>query len=366
MSIQSQPKLSAAAAKAAPVPAPPAAGNASPGQVELAQRTSRAGHAGALDAATLRNYFRQMVLLREFEGLGEREFRAGLIRGYYHSYAGQEAVGVGIVNNLDLTRDYIVDHYRDHGHCILTGVDPLAVYAELFGRRTGVSKGKGGSMHLFSPEHHFLGGDGIVGGGISVATGVGLGLRLRKQDGVCVCFFGDGAVDVGSFHESLNMASLWGVPTLYVCINNMYSMGTSLARHSSVPELVDRARGYGMAVEQIDGQDIFAVHEASRRLIQTTRERRRPCFIEALTYRYQGHGIHDKALNYRTAEEEARWHGRDPVQLLAEHLVEEKILTTEQIERIRAEVVAELETKIAAAKAAAEPQVSELTEDVTL
>lgn len=352
MSSRPQPKLATPAGKAAA-----SEGMAAP--MSAARRFP-------LDATTLKNYLRQMVMVREFERLGEREFKNGLIRGYYHSYAGQEAVGVGLINALDLHRDYIVDHYRDHGHMLLSGMDPVRIFAELFGRSTGVSKGKGGSMHMYSPENHFLGGDGIVGGGIPVSTGVGLALKQQKQDGICVCFFGDGALDTGTFHESLNMASLWRVPTVYVCINNMYSMGTSLERHSSLPRLVDRAQGFGIPTEQVDGQDVWATTEAAERVFRQVREKQQPCFMELLTYRYQGHGIHDKSLNYRTLEEETAWHARDPLKLLTDYLVEEKILSLAQIEAMRAEVVSELETKVTAAKAGAEPAREELMRDVTL
>ena len=312
----------------------------------------------------MRLYLRQMLTIREFERLGEREFRDGLIRGYYHSYAGQEAVGVGFINNLDLSRDYIVDHYRDHGHCLLVGLDPEAIFAELFGRSTGVSKGKGGSMHMYSPERHFLGGDGIVGGGLSVACGVGLALKRRKDDPICVCFFGDGALDTGTFHESMNMASLWNVPTLYVCVNNLYSMGTRIDEHSSLSQLIDRAQGYGMKTEQVDGQDVFATSQAAERIYKYMRQNKRPYFVEALTYRYQGHGIHDKSLNYRTAEEESEWHARDPLALLSMYMTAEKILSAEQIEAVRQEVVAELEAHVARAKQAPQPDAAELHRDV--
>lgn len=350
MSSRPQPKLSASPSKPTQTPAPTPA-------VSAARRFP-------LDATTLKNYLRQMVTLREFERLGEREFKNGLIRGYYHSYAGQEAVGVGLMSALDLHKDYIVDHYRDHGHMLLCGMDPMRIFAELFGRSTGVSKGKGGSMHMYSPENHFLGGDGIVGGGISVATGVGLALKHQGRDGICVCFFGDGGLDTGTFHESMNMASLWSVPTAYVCINNMYSMGTSLDRHSSLPRLVDRAQGYGMRTEQVDGQDVWATTEAAERIFREVRNSRRPYFLEALTYRYQGHGIHDKPLNYRSLEEETAWHARDPLKLLSDYLVEEKILNLNQIEALRSEVVAELEAKVAEAKTGPEPACEELMNDV--
>ena len=305
-----------------------------------------------------------MLTIREFERLGEREFRNGLIRGYYHSYAGQEAVGVGFLNALDLTRDYVVDHYRDHGHCLLIGLDPEAIFAELFGRASGVSKGKGGSMHMYSPERHFLGGDGIVGGGLSVACGVGMALKRRSGDPICVCFFGDGALDTGTFHESMNMASLWSVPTLYVCVNNLYSMGTRIDEHSSLSQLIDRAQGYGMKTEQVDGQDIFATAEAAERIFKYMRQNKRPYFVEALTYRYQGHGIHDKPLNYRTADEEAQWHARDPIALLTAHVIGEQIMSAEQIEAMRQEVVAELEAHVERAKQAPLPDPAELHQDV--
>ncbi len=314
----------------------------------------------------LRTLLRRMMTIREFEHLGEREFRNGLIRGYYHSYAGQEAVGVGFIEAMDLTRDYIVDHYRDHGHCLAVGLDAVNIYAELFGRRAGVSKGKGGSMHMYNQEKHFLGGDGIVGGGISVATGVGLALKRMGKGGLCVCFFGDGALDTGTFHESLNMASLWDVPIVYICINNQFSMGTRLDRHSSLTQLVDRAAGYGMATEQIDGQDIGVTLAAAERIFAGVRERQRPVFIEALTYRYQGHGIHDKPHNYRTPEEEDPWIHRDPLLILGQRLIEEKIMTGEQIEAMRQEVAAELEAKVEAAKQSPAPEDRELYEDVTL
>ncbi|MGH9526197.1 MAG: thiamine pyrophosphate-dependent dehydrogenase E1 component subunit alpha [Terriglobales bacterium] len=320
--------------------------------------------AASLTPRQLTHRLRQMLAIREFERIGERSFKDGLVRGYYHSYAGQEAVGVGFLNALDLSRDYVVDHYRDHGHCLLLGLDPEQIYAELFGRATGASKGKGGSMHMYSPERHFLGGDGIVGGGLSVACGVGLALKHRANDPICVCFFGDGALDTGTFHESLNMASLWSVPTLYVCVNNLYSMGTRIEEHSALSQLVDRAQGYGMKTEQVDGQDVFATSAAAERIYQYIRQTKRPYFVEALTYRYQGHGIHDKTLNYRTEQEEAQWHGRDPIQLLAAHLIAEKILTAQQIEEMRGQIVAELEAKVERAKQAPQPDPAELHQDV--
>lgn len=328
-------------------------------------QTGLSGRA-TLSAKQLQHFLRQMITIREFERLGEREFKNGLIRGYYHSYAGQEAVGVGFLNALDLKRDYIVDHYRDHGHCMLSGIDPVSIFAELFGRKAGVSKGKGGSMHMYSPENHFLGGDGIVGGGISVSTGVGLALKKNGNKGICVCFFGDGALDTGTFHESMNLASLWDIPTLFICVNNFYSMGTSVQRHSSLERLVDRAQGYGVKTEQVDGQDVFATTEAAERIYKYMRENSRPYFVEAITYRYQGHGIHDKALNYRTEDEEARWHARDPIKLLTTYLIEEKIMTQKAIDKLRDEVVAELEAKVVEAKESPLPDESELLEDVTL
>ncbi|MGH9479528.1 MAG: thiamine pyrophosphate-dependent dehydrogenase E1 component subunit alpha [Terriglobales bacterium] len=346
-----------AAAATARTPDKPAPANG-------ATRLAIAARRFPLDSDTLKRYLRQMVTLREFERLGEREFKNGLIRGYYHSYAGQEAVGVGLFSALDLKTDYIVDGYRDHGHMLLCGMDPVRIYAELFGRATGVSKGKGGSMHMYSPEDHFLGGDGIVGGGFSVATGVGLALKQQKQPGICVCFFGDGALDTGTFHESLNMASLWKVPTVFACINNMYSMGTSLERHSSLPRLVDRASGYGIPTEQVDGQDVWATTAAAQRIFSQVRRQRRPYFVEILTYRYQGHGIHDKPLNYRTLEEETAWHARDPLKLITDFLLEEKLLTLAQIEQLRQAVVGELEAKVAEAKTGPEPAPEELFHDV--
>lgn len=217
---------------------------------------------------------------------------------------------------------------------------------------------------MYSPEEHFLGGDGIVGGPLSIATGVGLALKQQKKDGVAICFFGDGALDTGTFHESLNMASLFKVPTVYVCINNQYSMGTSLARHSAVTRLVDRAAGYGMPTEQVDGQDVWATTEAASRIVKKVRDKQRPYFVEALTYRYDGHGIHDKTLNYRSIEEETAWHKRDPLKLLSDYMMEEKIVSHDDIEKLRKDVIAELEAKVAEAKKGEEPAPEELFHDV--
>src|SRR5512140_3591140 len=259
---------------------------------------------------------RQMIFIRRFEEATEREFRRGKIGGYLHVYIGQEAVASGILTALRKD-DIVFAGYRDHAHALLRGCDPGRVMAELFGKGTGVSKGKGGSMHLFDVEHGFYGGYGIVGGHLTLATGAAYALRYQGTDRVVTCFFGDGAMNIGSFHEALNMAGLWGkqgmCPAVFIIENNGYAMGTSVDRHSAVTDLGTRMNAYGITNEKVDGQDVFAVRGVADRVVRQVRETGKPYCIEAVTYRFSGHGAADILQPYRSKEEVERFKKRDPI-----------------------------------------------------
>src|SRR3954468_14651773 len=239
---------------------------------------------------------RQMVFIRRFEEATEREFRKGKIGGYLHVYIGQEAVASGILSALKKD-DIVFSGYRDHAHALALGSDPNRVMAELFGKGTGISKGKGGSMHLFDVEHGFYGGYGIVGGHLTLAVGSAYAMRYEGTERITVCYFGDGAMNIGSFHEAMNMAGLWGktgmCPILFIIENNGYAMGTSVERHSALTDLSARVRAYNIPTEKVDGQDVFAVRGAADRIVRQVRETGAPYCIEAITYRFSGHGAAD-------------------------------------------------------------------------
>jgi pyruvate dehydrogenase E1 component alpha subunit len=268
------------------------------------------GHPGVRDdAALLKRLLREMLLIRRFEEKAAQMYGLQKIGGFCHLYIGQEAIAVGAIATLDLSRDYVVTAYRDHGHALACGIDPKAAMAELFGKVTGCSKGKGGSMHLFDRERHMLGGNGIVGAHIPVATGVALKIRYKDEDGVVLCFFGDGAVHQGSFHESLNMAKIWGLPIIYICENNQYGMGTDFTRVSAVTDFSVMGASYGIEGRQVNGMDVIEVFEEVSRTIDVVRKTKVPSFLEIKTYRYKGHSMSDPA-QYRTKESSRATRGR--------------------------------------------------------
>jgi len=273
---------------------------------------------------------REMIFIRRFEEASEREFRKGKIGGYLHVYSGQEAVVAGILTARK-EGDIVYAGYRDHAHALLLGSDPGKVMAELFGKRTGLSKGKGGSMHLFDVEHGLYGGYGIVGGHLTLATGSAFALRYSETDRVVFCFFGDGAMNIGAFHEALNMAGLWGkegmCPCIFVIENNGYAMGTSVDRHSAVTDLAARMRAYNIPSEKVDGQDVFAMRGVADRIIRHVRESGKPHCIEAVTYRFSGHGAADILQPYRTKAEVEEHKHRDPILILSKRLREISGLT---------------------------------------
>jgi pyruvate dehydrogenase E1 component alpha subunit len=296
--------------------------------------------------------YRQMVLIRRFEEATAEQYGRGRIGGFLHLYIGEEACAVGAIAALRAD-DYVVTHYRDHGHALAKGCAPSAVMAELFGKATGISGGMGGSMHLFCPAHHLMGGYAIVGGSIPLGAGIALGLKHRQEPLICLTFFGDGAVNEGEFHEALNLAALWKLPTVFFCENNQYAMGTSLRLSSAQPEIYKRAEAYAMASHQVDGMDVEAVYRATTEAVERARTTGEPTLIEALTYRFKGHSIADP-LTYRTRDEEAGWRARDPILRFRDRLLTAGI-PPEGLQHIEQAVEAQVTEAVAFADASPDP-----------
>src|SRR5438067_2573908 len=310
---------------------------------------------------------RQMIFIRRFEEATEREFRKGKIGGYLHVYIGQEAVASGILTAIRKD-DIVFSGYRDHAHALSLGSDPARVMAELFGKGTGISKGKGGSMHLFDAEHGFYGGYGIVGGHLTLATGAAYALRYRETDRICVCYFGDGAMNIGSFHEALNMAGLWGkqglCPMLLVIENNGYAMGTSVDRHSALTDLSARVRAYNIPAEKVDGQDVFAVRGVADRVVRQVRETGKPYCIEAMTYRFSGHGAADILQPYRSKDEVEEHRHRDPIAILRKRLGEMCGLVDDDVKKMDDESQEIVANALKFAEESPQPEPDELYRDV--
>jgi pyruvate dehydrogenase E1 component alpha subunit len=284
----------------------------------------------------------KMALLRRFEEKSAEEYTRGKIGGFMHLYIGQEAAGVGCITALR-PDDKVLSSYREHGHAIAKGMDPRAVMAELFGKDTGCSKGKGGSMHMWSNEFGIYGGNGIVAAQMPMAAGVALAMQYQGLDTIVACFFGDGAVDEGAFHEALNLASIWKLPVVYVCENNQYSMGMAVQKAWAVDSLLPRAAAYNLPGEQIDGMDVIIVYEAMKRAVERARSGQGPYLLEVKTYRFRGHSMTDPAY-YRTREEEQQWRTtRDPIGIFEKKLLDLDLVTQAEIDEndTRATQVAE-------------------------
>ena len=314
------------------------------------------------DRETLVKIFHQMLLIRRFEEKCAESYSLGKIGGFCHLYIGQEAVGVGAISALR-DDDFVLTSYREHGQAIAKGILPEAVMAELYGKAGGCSKGKGGSMHLFDERVNFLGGHAIVGGQIPLATGVAFATKYQETDQVTLCFFGEAAVNQGSFHESLNMAQLWKLPCIYICENNQYGMGTSLARAMSFQNVAQKACAYELASEIVDGMDVLAMRQATLRAVKRAREEYLPTLIEARTYRYMGHSMSDPG-NYRTRAEIEKYQERDPIKVFTATLKENAILTDKDIADLEAQVKEEVERAVRFAEESPEPEASELYKDV--
>src|SRR5262245_33875437 len=306
--------------------------------------------------------YRQMLLIRRFEERARQEYVAGKIGGFLHLYIGQEAVAVGAMSLLR-PDDYFITSYRDHGYALARGTDPRPLMAELFGKATGISKGKGGSMHFYDIPRGNFGGDGIVGGHLPVAAGMGYGIRLKGTDQVVLCFFGDGAVNEGAFHEALNISSLWDLPVVYIIENNRYGMGTSLDRASSVKDLYQRASAYGMPRRDVNGMDLMAVREVLAEAIELARKEKRPTLLEAETYRYRGHSMSDPG-KYRTKEEVEEMMRFDPIFQFGRRLMEQERFAQADLDALDKEVLAQVEEAVKFTEASPVPSLDSLWEDV--
>jgi len=319
--------------------------------------------AGDYEKDFLLGFLREMLLIRRFEEKAGQMYGLRKIGGFCHLYIGQEAVAVGSVAALDLSRDYVLTAYRDHGHALACGMEPKVLMAELYGKASGCSRGKGGSMHLFKTDSNMFGGNGIVGAHIPVATGVALKLKYRKEDGVVLCFFGDGAIHQGSFHESLNLAKIWRLPIVYICENNQYGMGTDFRRVSSVTDLSLLGSSYDIPGKQVDGMDAVAVYEAVQAAVRRARSEKEPSFLEAVTYRYRGHSMSDPAT-YRTKEELEEYKRQDPILILKVRMTEARQLGEEEFQALDGECQAAVDEAVRFAEEAPEPSPEALYEDV--
>jgi len=315
----------------------------------------------------LLDLYNTMVKIRLFEERIVDLYARGLVPGLAHLYIGEEAVAAGVCAVLR-TDDYITSTHRGHGHVIAKGADLKPMMAELFGKKTGYCKGKGGSMHIADIDIGILGANGIAGGGLPIAVGAGLSIKLRKTDQAAVCFFGDGASNNGTFHESLNLASLHKVPVIFVCENNQYGISLSQSRHQAIKDIAVRGTGYDMPSMVVDGNDAVEVCGATSKAIGRARAGEGPTLIECKTYRWRGHheGDPNQGRRYRTAEEIEEWKKKDPIRRLGDRLLEEKILTKKKIASIEARVTEEIDQAVAYANQGEFPTVEEMYEDVLL
>lgn len=311
--------------------------------------------ATTLDRTLVVDLYRQMQTIRIFEELSQVKYQEQKIKGFLHLYIGQEAVAVGAISALRPDDD-VITSYRDHGHALAKGLDPKAVMAELYGKATGVSGGKGGSMHLFDISKRFWGGHAIVGGQMPLAVGLALAIKTRDEDRVVMCFFGDGSVNEGEFHESLNLASLWKLPVVFFLENNLYGMGTHIERaRAGGREIYDDIAAYSIPGANVNGQDVLAVREASQEAVSRVRSGTGPVFIEAMTYRFRGHSVAD-AQAYRSRDEIGTWReNNDPLSNFRTFALEESIMDTSDFERIDKEARATVDEAVQFAEESPEP-----------
>ena len=306
--------------------------------------------------------YRKMLEIRCFEEKVYDLYGQNLVPGTIHLYAGQEAVAVGVCANLR-EDDYITSTHRGHGHCIAKGAQLNRVMAEILGKKTGYCKGKGGSMHIADFSSGMLGATAVVGAGLPIAAGAGLSIKLRKTDQVVACFFGDGASNQGTFHEAINMASIWNLPVLFVCENNLYAMGTHQTIVMTIENIADRAVAYGIPGVVADGNDVLAVYEAAHEAVDRARKGKGPTLIECKTYRHKGHSRFDPAT-YRPKEEVEKWMKRDPIAQFKARLIEMKTLTEEEVNKIEQEVTATVDDAVKFAVESPHPAPEEALENV--
>ncbi len=304
----------------------------------------------------------QMVLIRRIEEEASQLYQQGKIGGFLHLYIGQEAVSTGLISARK-PQDRVITAYRDHGVAINVGLTPRQVMAELLGKATGISKGKGGSMHMASVEKNFWGGHAVVGAHLPIATGLALGDQYQGHDGVTICMFGDGATNIGWFHEALNLSKVWNLPVLWVCENNQYGMGTSVERASAVSEIRRKADGYAIPNECINGMDVLEVHHAAGRILEEVRSGKGPFFLEINTYRFRGHSMGDPE-RYRKQDEVKKWQEEDPIGIFEKYLVGEKIATPEELRQLEQKVDAEVRDAVEFAENSPEPSADVLFSDI--
>ena len=297
-----------------------------------------------MDKSTLLDWYQQMVLIRRFEQRSAELYQQGKIGGFLHLYIGQEAVAVGSIAARQ-EGDHVITAYRDHGHALAVGTDAKGVMAEMFGKVTGVSKGKGGSMHLVNIDQRFWGGYAVVGGHLPLATGIALAEQYKGTDNAVLCYFGDGSTNIGYFHESLNLAGVWNLPVLWVAENNHYGMGTAVGRASAVPNMVKKASAYGMKGKSVDGMNVIEVYKATQAALKAIRSGKGPQFLEMITYRYEGHSMGDP-LRYRTKDEVEKWREDDPIGILERYMLNEKLADKDELEAIDQSAEEEVEEAI--------------------
>ena len=314
-----------------------------------------------VDLDLLKKMYREMVLIRRFEEEAARAYAMGKFGGFCHLYIGQEAVGTGAINAIQ-DKDYILSTYRDHGHALVRGLDPNALMAELFGKQTGIVKGKGGSMHFFDRRRNFMGGHGIVGGHVALASGIGWAIQYRNEGAVCLCFFGEGATNIGAFHEGLNLASLWKLPVIFICENNHYSMGTPEYKALSVHDVSIRAVAYNMDRDRFEGDDALYVYKKVSEHVEKARKGGGPSLLEISTYRFRGHSMSDPA-KYRTKDEVDLWKRRDGL-IRARQMLEYNGVAEKEFARVEAEIKDIVAASLKFAEESAEPAPSELYTDV--
>ena len=305
---------------------------------------------------------RQMLLIRRFEEKCAELYSAGKIQGFLHLYIGEEAVAVGAMQALT-PEDNIVSTYREHGHALARGMPAGSIMAEMYGKANGCSRGRGGSMHLFDASRRFYGGYAIVGGHLPLAVGLALANKLQNRPGVTACFFGDGSVAEGVFHESLNLAALWKLPVLFLCENNLYAMGTHLARHQAQTDISLKAQGYGIAAEAVDGMDVLAVKDTATRAVAAIRTTGNPFLLEARTYRFRAHSMYDAEL-YRGKQEVEEWKKRDPVATFTKLLREQQTVTEKDLADLEQDVTHKIVEAVVFAEAGPWEPVEDLTKDV--
>jgi len=306
--------------------------------------------------------YHEMILIRRVEERGAELYQQGKIGGFMHLYIGQEAVSTGVIAARE-PRDRVITAYRDHGVALNCGIPANEVMAELLGKATGMSKGKGGSMHMADTGRNMWGGHAIVGGHIPIAAGLALGDQYAGNDNVTICMFGDGATNIGFFHEGLNLAKAWDLRVLWVCENNKYGMGTSVERASAVQEIRQKAEGYGMPNDRVDGMDVLKVHEAAQQAIEHVRTKGEPFFLEIDTYRYRGHSMGDPE-RYRTQDEVKKWQESDPIGIFRKALLKKKAASATELDEIEHKVEDEVQNAVDFAEASPEPSPEALWEDV--